>query len=294
MRHWPVGLYDRTGLVTDLRSRSATQRPLVIAHRGASLAAPENTLPAFERAIVAGAEMIETDARLTADGQVILIHDNDLGRVTGSTGRVDAMSAAEVRALDAGYVFRSRRQNGDLWRNEAARIPLLDELLDLLDAHRHRCLNLELKSDGDDRRTCDLASAAIAVLRRRRMLRRTLISSFDPAALRAARAVAPQVATAALPVAGEDAVALLDRAASARHAAIHPNDALLGDGGRATDIVADAHRRGLRVHVWTVDDEQRMRTLLVAGIDGIITNDPGRLRRVVDERHPIRNAASRC
>ncbi|HMM42584.1 MAG TPA: glycerophosphodiester phosphodiesterase family protein [Thermomicrobiales bacterium] len=258
--------------------------PLVIAHRGASLAAPENTLPAFELAIAAGASMIETDAQITADDQVVLVHDADLRRTTGRAGRIGSMDAARVRSYDAGFTFKLPGDESFAYRGRGVVVPTLGELIDLLDAHPAILLNLELKTQDAghrSRRTRDLAGAAVTELRDRGMLDRTLVSSFAPEALKWARATEPEVATALLVNRYTDFDGVCAIAAAAGYAAIHPNDVYFGDGEAARRSVDAAHRRGLRVNVWTVDDEERMRALIDAGVNGIITNDPARLRQMI-------------
>lgn len=260
--------------------------PLVIAHRGASLAAPENTLPAFELAIVAGAGMIETDAQITADDRVVLAHDGDLRRTTGRAGRIGMMRAARVRGYDAGFTFRLPGHEAFTYRGRGVLVPTLRELADLLDAHPDVLLNLELKAQDaghSSRRTRDLADAAVAELRDRGMLDRTLVSSFEPEPLLWTRVAEPEIATALLVYRCADFDGTCAIAAATGHAAIHPNDVYLGNGEAARRSVEAAHRRGLRVNVWTVDDEERMRALIDAGVDGIITNDPARLRQAIVE-----------
>lgn len=262
-------------------SSPSRDAPLVIAHRGASLVAPENTLPAFEMAIAAGADMIETDAQLTVDRQVVLTHDSDLRRISGAAGRVGDLRATEIRAHDAGFCFRPAGENITPFRGRGVRVPTLNELLDLLEAHASVRLNLEIKAQDDASRTRQLVALAIDILTSRGIRDRVLLSSFDSGALDAAQSIDPHITTALLVGPHVNIDAAIIAAAEAGHRAIHPNDASVNNA-----IIEAAHRRGLLVNVWTVDSAQRMRELIVAGADGIITNDPLRLRSLLDRERP--------
>ncbi len=277
-------LYEGTGCIPNRGRVLNVGLPRVIAHRGASLAAPENTLPAFELAIAAGAGMIETDAQLTADDEVVLAHDADLSRTTGVPGLIGSLRLDQIRARDAGFSFRPIGCEDFPFRGRGLGIPTLQELLDLLASHPAVLLNLEIKAQGAElaqARTRALVTRSIAILSGNGMLDRTLLSSFEPAALSIAQAVEPRIAMALVVSRRADFDAALARAVEAGCVAIHPDDALLGSGNAARGAVAAAHRRGLRVNVWTVDREERMRDMIAAGVDGIITNDPARLRRVI-------------
>lgn len=242
-------------------------------------------MPAFELAIAAGSGMIETDAQITADDQVVLAHDGDLRQTTGRSARIASLSAASVRGYDAGFTFRLPGDEAFTYRGRGLVVPTLGELIDLLEAHPDVLLNLELKAQyaGDSfQRTRDLVDAALTELRVRRMVDRTLVSSFAPEALRWARIAEPGIATALLVDRCTDFAGACALAAAAGHAAIHPNDVCLGDGNEARRSIEAAHRLGLQVNVWTVDDEERMHVLIDAGVDGIITNDPARLRQAIE------------
>lgn len=168
------------------------------------------------------------------------------------------------------------------------RIATLDELLDIILGAPPIRLNLEIKSLGEVGRpggTGDLARLAVAIIRSRGLVDRTLVSSFDPVALESARETEPHIETALLVDRDADLDRAIATAAGAGHVALHPHWELLGKGLEAHRAVAAARRWDLRVNVWTVDDEDRMRALLDAGVDGVITNDPATLRRIVDESH---------
>lgn len=233
-----------------------TPSPLVIAHRGASAHALENTLEAFRRAREHGADGVELDARRCATGEVVVFHDDDLERLAGRPERVEDLPLAAVREV--------RLRVGGA-------IPTLAEVLEELGPDL--LVNVELKAG----RPCGigaLARAAIDVVRRHGAVGRVLVSSFHPLAVAACRLAAPELATGLI-FAGNQALPL--RRAWSRHlllpAALHPERRL---ATRAT--VARWHAEGHAVNVWTVDEAGEVERLAALGVDGIITNDPARTR----------------
>jgi glycerophosphoryl diester phosphodiesterase len=234
---------------------SPRSRPLIIAHRGASADAPENTLAAFALARAQGADGIELDVMRCATGEVVVFHDDDLSRLGKRPTLVRDMPFDDLRRIDVGA---------------GERIPLLSEVLARLDG---MLINVELKSPPrwtwrlqDD----GLATAVADELRRHDLVARALVSSFDPLLLLRLRRYAPEIATAllfahdqALPYRQAWAAPLL------QPRALHP-ESLLADA-RA---VAAWRARGFAVNVWTVDDPGELRLLAAYGVDGIITNRP--------------------
>ncbi len=240
---------------------SAPPRTMVLGHRGASAEAPENTLAAFRLALAQGAEGVELDVRLCATGEVVVVHDEDLGRVGGTPLRVADSPLADLRAVDVG-AFK-----GELYRGE--RIPLLSEVLEALP---EALVNVELKGRGG--RGLSLARAAAEVIRRAGADGRVVVSSFDWRLLAAFRLAAPQVA-AGLLLEESPAWRLYTPLAirALRPAAIHPELALATD-----ERVRRWAARGLAVIVWTVDEPSDAVRLARAGAAGLITNAPARVR----------------
>jgi len=228
----------------------------VIAHRGASGTLPENTLPAYERAVEQGADMIEIDLHRTRDGAIVVAHDEDLAGIGGS-GEIAEATLAEVRALDAG--------GGE-------RVPELDEVLDRFGARIP--FNLEIKR-GRRGEYPGLEAAALEAADRRGLLRRTLFSSFYDGVLERLRR---QAATARIGflLSPRDPLRPLERARAVGAEVLHP-----WVGLATPDLVAAAHAEGLRVYVYTVDAEDEMRRLLDLGVDGLFTNYPDRLRALI-------------
>ncbi len=235
----------------------AEQAVLTIAHRGASARYPENTLSAFLAAAEAGAEICEFDVRMTRDSEVVVIHDATVNRTTDGRGRVASMSLAEVKRLDAGARL------GVEFRGE--RIPTLDEVATRLTG---RCaMDVELKAEGLESRVCE-------ILRRHDALDAAAISSFDAEQLRLVAGLEPRLRLVLLDE--KDPAAMLDTAAAIGAFAVAPRFNMV-----EPELCAEAHRRGLAVYTWTVDDEPSMRRFIASGVDGIMTNRPGRLRGIL-------------
>lgn len=230
--------------------------PLVIAHRGASGYRPENTMPAFALAVEQRADMIETDLHRTRDGSIVVTHDEELAGLGGS-GEIATASLAEVRSLDAGA---------------GERVPTLDELLDEFGARI--ALNLELKR-GTRGLYEGLEADVLAAVGARGLLAGTLFSSFYDPVLARLRALAPD-ARLGLLISVRFPREIVARARALGAEAIHPEAPLVD---RA--LVEEAHAAGLRVFVFTVDAEDEMRRLLALGVDGLFTNLPDRMRRLV-------------
>jgi glycerophosphoryl diester phosphodiesterase len=242
-------------------------RPLIIAHRGASAEAPENTLAAFQAAARAGADGIELDVTMCASGDVVVIHDDTIDRTTNGSGRVRDMSLETLRLFDAGRWFDARYQ-GQV-------IPSLADVVDLVGESLF--INIEIKSAGlkDE----GLEDGVIDLIRRRSIGHRVLISSFNPMALWRVRRRAPELHRALLTA--PDMPLLLARgwpAALVQPHALHPHYSQVDDR-----YIQRAHQNGRQVNAWTVDDPEETRRLYHLGIDGIITNHPARLRTVLEQ-----------
>jgi glycerophosphoryl diester phosphodiesterase len=241
-------------------------RPLNIAHRGASAYAPENTLAAFRLALEMGADGFELDVMLSADGHLVVIHDDTADRTTDGSGPVQEKTLAELKALDAGARFDARFAG--------ERIPTLREIFDLVAGDR-AFVNVEIKTDslkGDG-----LEEKLVALIRRYGLGECLLISSFNPFALWRMRRLAPDLPLALL-YAEDQRIHLRDR----WFAFLSHPDALNPSFRMATqEHVRRAKSKGHRLYVWTVDEEKEMRRLIALGVDGIITNKPDLLRQVL-------------
>lgn len=226
--------------------------PLIIAHRGASADAPENTLGAFALALEQGAHGVELDVRLSADGNVVIMHDSTVDRTTNGSGPVAMLTADELRALDAG---------------QGQPVPTLDEVFEAFGPAM--LYNIELKngallSDAMELAVADRVSA-------HHLENQVAVCSFNPLAVRRARRHLPANAMVGL-VRQRGPRTLRHLLANAE--ADHPHYSLVDEA-----YMTWARRRAYRVHVWTVDDADEARRLAALGVNGIITNLPGLVRR---------------
>jgi glycerophosphoryl diester phosphodiesterase len=230
---------------------------LVIAHRGASGHAPENTLAAFKRALAMGATFIETDLQLSRDARFVAIHDDTVNRTTNGQGKVHDLSLADLRRLDAGSWF------GSEFTGE--RIPTLEEILEFSKKH-DVVFYLELKPGG----SWGGEHALIGALRNSEEIARTVVISFEAGILEALRKIEPTVMTGLLFDGQIDRP--LERAVEvgARQLAVR--------GDLVTPaLLAEARKKDLQVVCWTVNQPAHMRLLIEAGVDGIMSDYPDRL-----------------
>ena len=230
---------------------SSAQRPLIIGHRGASAEAPENTLAAFALAQAQGANGIELDVQLSADGWPVVIHDSKLERTTNVQGRVQQLPVAELQALDAG---------------EGQSIPTLDEVFETLGPNF--LYNVELKTAAfrDD----GLAAAVADRIQAHHLEQQTIVSSFNPWAVRWARRHLTQTTWVAH-ISYKSGLKYKYLLAPSQ--AIHPHYRLVD-----AKYMLWAQEKDWRVHVWTVDDPAMAQQLATLGVHAIITNKPKLIR----------------
>lgn len=236
--------------------------PIPFAHRGGASEAPENSLPAFQAAIDLGFRYLETDVHATADGVLVAFHDDVLDRVTTDRGRIDELSWAEVSEA---------RIDG------REPIPLLEDILTTWPDVR---VNIDPKADA-------AVEPLIDVLRRTGAIDRVCVGSFSDERIDRVRdGLGPELCTGMGP---DEFVGLIrayhgeDVEFRSQAAQIPPVDHQ-GRPLASRELVEVAHAHGIVVHVWTIDDADEMRTLLDAGVDGIMTDRPAVLRHVFEER----------
>lgn len=239
------------------------RKPWVIAHRGASGHAPENTMAAFERAVALGAGFIETDLHLTRDARFVAIHDPTLERTTNGKGLVKDFTLAEIRRLDAGLWF-DREFMGQ-------RVPTLEEIVEF--AAKHDVIfYLELKYEA----AWGMHHSLIGALRKSGGAQRSIIISFNESALTALRQVDPAAMMGLLfdepnQDYAKTGIELGVRQLCPHHSLVTP------------ELVEKAHGLDLQVATWTVDDAGIMRAMIAAKVDGIMTNFPDRLQAILED-----------
>jgi glycerophosphoryl diester phosphodiesterase len=249
----------------------------VIAHRGGAQLRPENTLEAFAHAAALGADVLEMDVRATADGAIVVIHDATLERTTDGRGAVAALTLAQLRELDAGYRWTADGGRTYPFRGRQVRVPGLAEVFERFPQAR---MNIEIKPAEPA-----FAGSLCASIRRSRRAHYVLVASMSEQALEAFRDACPEVATSMGP--GEARwflfahLARLTAATSPRAAALQIPYRLGERVLPSAALVAAARGRNLRLHAWTVNDEERLRQLIAMGVDGIITDRPDLLLRLL-------------
>jgi glycerophosphoryl diester phosphodiesterase len=251
------------------------RRPLIIAHRGASSHAPENTLAAFRAAIEAGANGVEFDVQLAKDGVPVVIHDTDLGRTAGIDKRVGEMTSVELSQIDVGSWF-ARQFNRET-------VPTLAQVLSLLEEVSHECTNdlnaiyIELKCELDNFKP--LAAAVCDMIRDSKLLPQIIVQSFRLAVIPEVRCLLPEVQTAALfepsiltILRRRQDIITMTREFGAHQISLH----YILATPKLCALAADAN---LPVTVWTVDGWKWVKRAERRGINAIITNDPEKLDR---------------
>jgi glycerophosphoryl diester phosphodiesterase len=252
--------------------------PWLVAHRGGSALAPENTLAAFDVAVELGADAIETDVRRTSDGIVVVFHDETTERITGTPGTVEARTLEGVKALDAAFGFT--RDGGRTFprRGTGIAIPTFAETL-----ARYPAMRFIVDAKSEDPA---LAEALAAAVREAGAERRVCVGSFFDAQAERLGALLPACAR------------YLPQQAATCHvlAALSGGDASACPGGYelaslpvrvdelqvvSRPVVAHFHARDMPVHAWTVDAEDEMRALLALGVDALVTDRPDLLRVVL-------------
>jgi glycerophosphoryl diester phosphodiesterase len=242
-------------------------RPLVFAHRGGAALAPENTLAAFDHGVSLGADGIELDVRLSRDGIPVVHHDPTVERTTGTPGAVSGMTADELARLDAGFGFQGPA--GRAYQGQSLGIPTLAAVLRRYPGHR---VIIELKAN-----EAELAAAVIAVVRSCDAVDRVCLGAFGLRVLRAARRLAPDMATSA---SHEEVRWALYRSWVGWPVTRPPYAGFqVPERSGLTRVVSArfveiAHRARLGVQVWTVNTQSDARRLLGWGADALITDRP--------------------
>lgn len=232
--------------------------PAIFAHRGASAYAPENTLAAFELAVCQNADAIELDAKLSADGHVVVIHDQTVDRTTDGTGRVCDFPLAALKELDAGRAY------DDAFRQE--RIPTLGEVFDAVG--RQILINVELTNYKS--LTDALPDKVAELVKRHNVVQNVMFSSFNPLALRRIHRLLPDVSLGLLAFRGRGGAWARSRLGRwVPYQALHPAAIDTCPG-----LIQQQQARGFRVHTYTVNTAEDMQRFFEWGIDGIFTDDP--------------------
>ncbi len=234
----------------------------IVAHRGASRIAPENTLSAMRKAIEFGADFAECDVFQTKDGELVLFHDEEMDRTTGKGGMIWDYTLAELKTMEVGSWFHEE------FRGEP--IPTLREVIRLVKGKIK--LNIEVKVSGKDP---DIAQKVVEIIQSEGIEQDCMVTSFEKPLILKVKEIAPQVITGFI----------FDEE--------HPPDIFEGNWEYVCskrnivdeDFVRVAKRKGKKIFVWTVNYPAEMKELIALGVDGIITDVPDLLKEVLDQRN---------
>jgi glycerophosphoryl diester phosphodiesterase len=250
--------------VSQAVSQTAQMARLVVAHRGDSAHEAENTLPAFDAAIAARADVVELDVRMTADGVAVVMHDPDVSRTTDGSGLVRDLALADIKELGIRTAGGGRTE-----------VPTLEEALVCLSGRA--AVDVEIKNvpgepDFDPSRELAV-EAALRELESVAFVGLALISSFNPLSIARARELAPHVPTGLLTTQDVEAGVAIAFAHEQGHPWVLPfTGALLAADA---SVAAEAHALGMRIGTWITDDPGVAVELMRRGIDAVATNDPG-------------------
>lgn len=247
----------------------------VIAHRGANLVAPQNTLAAFRKAMEIGCDGFETDIHLTKDGIPVVCHNFTIDETSTGKGAIKDMTLEELRAFDFGS-YKGSQFAGEL-------IPTLDEFLSLSEemGDRMKVLDIELKSEVFGQAGSELAKKTIEAVKDHGLFDKLLISSFDPAILVVCKKIDPKCKTGILyapdklismKIAPRPVAFCKEIGADALHPYYMYVNRL---------YVERAHRAGVQVNPWTVNKDHIMKRLIKLGVDGLITDDAGLANSII-------------
>jgi glycerophosphoryl diester phosphodiesterase len=251
---------------------------MVLAHQGASHAAPPNTLPSFAMAVEQGADALELDVHWTRDGFIVVSHDETIDRCSDGHGPIREMTLAELRRFDFGYRFTADGGRTYPFRGRGVTIPTLREVLTTFPRMR---VNIDIKP-------ADPPSLARFVheIHEAGAEDRVLVASFHHGVLERVRSMHRGLATSASP---REAAVFCARTWLGRpptrvpYVALQVPPRFWGISVLTPAVMHAAHAAGLKVHVWTIDDPAEMEAMWALGVDGIVTNEPG-LAKVIRDR----------
>jgi glycerophosphoryl diester phosphodiesterase len=238
---------------------------IVVAHRGASAQAPENTMEAFRLGVEAGADAIELDVHLTADGQLAVIHDDTLDRTTDRTGRVAELTMDQIREADAGATFARPGDAGLAYAGEGLRVPTLPEVLAWLPEEIGLVVEVKARAAAD---------AVVEALRGQPVREgdRLAVISFDEATIERVRELDPDIRTGYLLVPTQPIEPALTWATEHGHVGVFPWEGDLGMD--PLPLMVQAHAYGREIGCYLVNDPQRMQHLAACGLWGFVTDVP--------------------
>lgn len=272
-------------LIPDAPSRDYylnIERPLVIAHQGGDGIWPGDTMYAFEKAVETGADVLEMDAHITKDGEIVLMHDEEVDRTTDGTGLIEDLTLSELKQLDAAYTWSNDKGKTFPYRGQGIQVPTLDELFQKFPQMRY-VIEIKLTQNPIDKPLCDL-------IREHNMQDQVMIASFHDEAMRSFRAICPEVATSASRTEVRNFVLLgkifLSGFIAPQYQSIQPPydpEESMNIPIMTERFVREAHAKNIRVEPWTVDEPGLMKQYIEWGVDGIMTDRPDIMIEVLKE-----------
>jgi glycerophosphoryl diester phosphodiesterase len=254
-------------LTKNVLTYTGLKSPIIFAHRGSSVYAPENTMAAFTLAVQQQADAVELDVKLSADGQVVVMHDETVDRTTDGTGWVNALTLTELKRLDAGSKFNLAYHS--------EKIPTLAEVFEAVG--NKIIINVELKNFASP--IDDLPDKVVSLIKKHGLERSVILSSFNPIALIRARFLLPKVPMGLLTISGLGNVTLRSRLV--RFGPLLALHSAYGDV--SSELVFAAHKLRTRINAFTVNQPEIMQRLFELGVDGIFTDDPLLAQKVLSE-----------
>ncbi len=280
-----IYLAMQTGTTAQMRPIFQSQKSkfLVFAHRGGGGVFPENTLLAFEDSAKLGVDFLELDVHSTKDGTLVVMHDGSIDRTTDGRGKVSDFTLAELKKFDAGYLFTNDNNATFPFRGKGITIPTLQEIFD---AFPQMKFNIEPKQA-----TPSIITPLCEMIRQHKMTDRIIVGSFRQTAIDEFRAACPEVATSASPAEVSEFLAMQKTGIADSYSPpfqalqVPANASFLNVVNK--DFVTAAHNQNIQVHVWTINDEDEMKKLIDFGVDGIMTDYPDKLLKIVRQNTNI-------
>jgi glycerophosphoryl diester phosphodiesterase len=251
----------------------SARRPLVIAHQGGDGIRPGDTMVAFEHVVQIGADVLEMDAHITKDGQIVLMHDEKVDRTTDGTGLIEDLNLAELKQLDAAYKWSNDDGQTFPFRGQGIKVPTLEDLFQKFPAMRY-VIEIKLTENPIDKPLCDL-------VRKYKMQNKVVIASFHDEAMRRFRKTCPEVATSASRGEVTKFVLLgkifLSGLVTPQYESIQPPydpEESMNIPIMTKRFIREAHAKNIAIEPWTVDNPELMKQYISWGVDGIMTDRP--------------------
>ncbi len=247
---------------------TSKRKPLIVAHRGSSTIAPENTLASFRQAIEDGADALELDVHLTKDGEVVVIHDSTLNRTTNGRGRVREYTLVELKRFDAGGWFH------DKFRGE--KLPILAEVFELFRGKIG--INVEIKAERLQHQQLDVVDECCRLILEHKMEEFVLVSSFHQKFIKQVKFHHPNIATGLL----YDPIQHFVKSKISHANAVQAEYIILNGRNLRSNIIKDIRTADLLVGEYTINTQHRFKRAIRFGVDAIITNNPACIKSYLE------------